>query len=30
MLNYLKKTLSGIFVSKSKSVYMYNKEYFTN
>gem|GEM_PF-7074386 len=30
MLNYLRKTLSEIFVSKSKSVYMYNKKSFTN
>ena len=28
MLNYLRKAISEIFVSKSRSVYMYNKEYF--
>jgi hypothetical protein len=30
MLNYLRKALSGIFVSKSKSIYIYNKKSFTN
>jgi hypothetical protein len=30
MFNYLKKALSGIFVSKSRSIYSMNRRHFKN